>query len=293
VASDYIRPFCGYAVWVESQDGDRILIDPRPSSSGAARAVARKTPDWSIRIAAQAHGAFDRDNFIAAAEDAAAGWDERDRPEPPVIGDYISLFFPHPEWGALAKQFRSDVRPLLSEGEVWELAIRSNLCDVVTLRFAGVERVPSQFEVVLIDPALGTWQDLRRGDGYSFAYDGRESPRLLKLIVGRPEFAHGRIGGEVERPTDEVVLNCFPNPFRQNATIRLGLAAPGTVSLRIYNIKGQLVRSLVESEAWRGGYRAVIWDGRNNAGRTVASGVYMCRVTSGTHNLVQRLVLIR
>jgi len=69
-----------------------------------ASAVTSRGVEFFV-AAAECGEAQDRNNLAAVAANAAAGWDENDYPEPPVIGDYVSVYFPHPEWGAYAYNY--------------------------------------------------------------------------------------------------------------------------------------------------------------------------------------------
>ncbi|MCB0293044.1 MAG: T9SS type A sorting domain-containing protein, partial [Calditrichaeota bacterium] len=60
----------------------------------------------------------------------------------------------------------------------------------------------------------------------------------------------------------------------------------------IYNLLGQRVRTLVNAVEGPG-YREVIWDGRNDAGVPVSSGIYICRFTAGKFTAVRKMALIR
>lgn len=84
----------------------------------------------------------------------------------------------------------------------------------------------------------------------------------------------------------------YPNPFNPSTVIRYQLAANSTVSLEIHNLSGQRVRTLVSGHV-SAGQHEVVWDGRNNAGRTVAGGVYFCRLQSGGFVQQRKLVMIR
>lgn len=83
-----------------------------------------------------------------------------------------------------------------------------------------------------------------------------------------------------------------PNPFVRATTITYQLPAAGAVSLRVYNITGQLVRSLV-SEVQNPGEHSVNWDGRDAGGRTVSAGVYHYRLVSGGQTQTRSLLYIK
>lgn len=71
----------------------------------------------------------------------------------------------------------------------------------------------------------------------------------------------------------------FPNPFNPETTIRYELPANAVVSISIYNVLGQHVRTLVGG-AQPAGFHEVVWDGRNGSGSRVGSGVYLCKMSA-------------
>jgi len=84
-----------------------------------------------------------------------------------------------------------------------------------------------------------------------------------------------------------------PNPFRGETSIRFGLPAAGSHTLVVYDVSGRRVRSL-SSGPLEAGPHAVRWDGRNDEGRLVPSGVYFCRLTAaGAGELRERAVVRR
>jgi len=74
--------------------------------------------------------------------------------------------------------------------------------------------------------------------------------------------------------------------------IEYALPNAGAVRLVIYALTGQHVRTLADGECPAGTYSAT-WDGRDDAGRSVASGVYLCRMEAGNFSAVRKLVLVR
>ena len=83
----------------------------------------------------------------------------------------------------------------------------------------------------------------------------------------------------------------FPNPFNASTTIRYSVPTPGRVDLAVYNLLGQQVRSLVREPRDAGAHR-IVWDGLDEAGRPVATGVYLYRLRTSTHAETRKLLLL-
>ncbi|OGG55213.1 MAG: hypothetical protein A3F84_08320 [Candidatus Handelsmanbacteria bacterium RIFCSPLOWO2_12_FULL_64_10] len=84
----------------------------------------------------------------------------------------------------------------------------------------------------------------------------------------------------------------YPNPFNPATTIRYTLPEAAGVTLVVYNILGQQVRTLV-SGSQGPGYHAVVWDGRDEVGRQVASGLYLYRLQAGTFVQVRKMLFAK
>ncbi len=74
-------------------------------------------------------------------------------------------------------------------------------------------------------------------------------------------------------PGDFALLQNYPNPFNPSTSIRYSLPGPGTATLTVFNLLGEEIRTLV-NDVQPAGAHTVLWDGRNNAGEAVATGVY-------------------
>jgi len=86
-----------------------------------------------------------------------------------------------------------------------------------------------------------------------------------------------------QAPTAAVTLSeAHPNPFQPATSLRIGLPAAARVTVRVYNLRGQAVASLLESEARSAGSHEIVWDGRTAAGERAPSGVYFFRLTTDT-----------
>jgi flagellar hook assembly protein FlgD len=65
------------------------------------------------------------------------------------------------------------------------------------------------------------------------------------------------------------------------------------VTLEIYNVLGQRVRTLVADDLYEAGYYDVVWDGRNQAGGVVSSGLYIYRITAGEFTNVKKMLFLK
>jgi subtilisin family serine protease len=93
-------------------------------------------------------------------------------------------------------------------------------------------------------------------------------------------------------PGDFVLAQNYPNPFNGRTEIVYTLGEPQEVSLEVYNLNGQRVRSLVGGSRKAGEHR-VIWDGKSHTGEEVTSGVYFYKLKCGDTVLTKRMNLIR
>ena len=290
-SSGAMRPFEGYAVYVDSADALQINPDLTEATSAFSKKLYLENIQWAIRILAQCQYARDEDNFAAVISVASDHRDDLDHPEPPIIGEYVSVYFPHREWNTLAKTYCIDARPEPSKGEVWDFEVKTNIRDKVHLTFEGIESVPPEFEVWLTDDALRITQNLRETNGYIVA--GSEHPKSLKLVVGKKDFIKEKLAQSQLIPTHYELSQNFPNPFNPVTTIRYGLPQAGRVSLKIYNLLGEEVALIMNDELQSAGYHVAIWDGRDRNGVYVASGVYVYRMQAGSFVSAKKLALIK
>lgn len=84
----------------------------------------------------------------------------------------------------------------------------------------------------------------------------------------------------------------YPNPFNPTTSIRYSIEEPGSVSLEIYNIKGQLVKTLYHGNAEVGSHTA-IWNGLDNSGNACSSGVYFYRLRTPKTSLVRKMLMLK
>jgi len=88
------------------------------------------------------------------------------------------------------------------------------------------------------------------------------------------------------------LLQNYPNPFNPNTTIQYQLPQTGNVEIKIFSFNGQLVK-ILESNHQTPGTHNVVWDGKNNGGQIVASGLYIYQVVFENSMLAKKMLFIK
>ncbi len=135
--------------------------------------------------------------------------------------------------------------------------------------------------------------------GYNYAYlniDDTLSIDSLRLKARYAKTFYDQLGvsGSLGENTNTPLLlhQNAPNPFKQLTTINYQLAKPGLVNLKVYNIAGQLVKTLASGQV-SAGLHTIKWDGRDNQGNKVSSGAYVYRLQAGNKDMTKKLVILK
>ena len=103
-------------------------------------------------------------------------------------------------------------------------------------------------------------------------------------------------GGDINDPEVPVVAtalhNNYPNPFNPETTISYSVKETGPVTIDVYNVKGQLVKSLVKGIQEPGNH-TIVWNGTDNNGRSVSSGVYYYKMNAGKYSSTRKMIMMK
>ncbi len=108
----------------------------------------------------------------------------------------------------------------------------------------------------------------------------------------RYDFQVGIDGDDAEIPAEFALGRNYPNPFNPETIIEFQLPISAAVTLDVYNLLGQKIITLV-SEEREAGYHFVRWEGRNESGEVMPSGVYFYRLTAGDFSDTKKMIMLR
>jgi 1,4-alpha-glucan branching enzyme len=126
-------------------------------------------------------------------------------------------------------------------------------------------------------------------DGYaqSVAID---IPKMAFVVLEKGDVQTG--SGESSTPRFNRLEPNYPNPFNPSTTIRFSISRQVRAAIMVYDVSGRLVRCLLDKVV-EPGVHETVWDGKDDAGRVSASGVYFYRLEAGAYSGTRKMILVR
>ena len=292
IINNQLEPRKGY--FIKNQNPDNVfLIIPAiaANQSLSSASIKNANPDgWKIQLLVRNNQVSDAHNYLGVKESARTKWDPSDQPEPPpAIGKYISLYFPHDEWQQYPGCYTSDFRPEIEDRYEWNIEIETNLTAPFSeINFIGIESVPSQFEVYLLDEALKIFHNLRKNPDARITTNSYPAKTKLKLIVGKEESINQFHLTKVSSEQYELYQN-YPNPFKFSTSIPYSMSKEGEVTLKIYNIKGETVAIILDRIHKEAGFHFQIWNVQNEFKQNVPGGLYFYQIIIGDFSETKKM----
>ncbi|MGB9561277.1 MAG: FlgD immunoglobulin-like domain containing protein, partial [bacterium] len=311
-ASKWIEPWQGFMVRVTpSASGFGVIpfkkdpVTPPPVMKQVADKPNKKEAvidiPFTLRISARtASGTWDAYNYMGVRTGATDGIDmydvnELDMPLPGSEPSFKGYFL----YGGTTKLAR-DTRSYFNGQKNWTFVVEGTNGTSVTLIWPanklpdetddsyGINRIDSRYSFFLVDNLTGTRKNMRTDTTYTFTI----------TATGRREFTvevmASTVGADEPQtlPKEFELSQNYPNPFNAATMIKFALPKDTKVELNIYNVLGENVRTLLMAEK-KAGYYEIIWDGRNDSGIELPSGVYFLRMKAGDFKAEKKLMMIK
>jgi ligand-binding sensor domain-containing protein len=284
-----LEPWRGYFVYNRSTSP--IVIEVPPGVAVPKPQAPRSYGSDEFVLRMRANGLSSRwrtgQASIGMLRSAADDTDPEDYYEAPMIGDHLRLSVTDGK-----NRFAGYFKAVSPRGAFWDLLLSTTgLKETVEVSVGLSTPLPQGFDVWLLDQDRGCVIPVRNGKALLDVEETGKN-RRFRAIVGMEEYADQIRGSIPLVPYRLALLPNFPNPFNPETRIEYHLAEKGSVFLEIYDVTGRRVRSLVRGELDTGVHEQV-WDGTDDAGRPVTSGVYLCRLAAGKFAISRKMILIR
>ncbi len=147
----------------------------------------------------------------------------------------------------------------------------------------------------------GVWDsgNMNQGDTFVFTFNSTgEYPYICTIHPFMTGTVTVETATDVEQsyieglPESFAVNQNHPNPFNPTTTISYQLPENSKVNIKVFNIAGQLVATLIDEEQ-QAGYHEITWDGRSNSDKTVPSGVYLYRVRTDNGSIARKMMMLK
>ena len=298
----FIQPWQGIAIKVNSDGtmkfpsvGQRSGLPKLKSAPSAKRSEptqAENLSNWMIPINAYRSDIDMRceGGSVGMVQGASEGDDQYDVYIPPFVGDKnIAVYYNNSE-GAMLR----DIRPLNEDGGVWEMCVVTGDAGVrVKLQLGDKLNLPNPvFEAYLIDTDQKMAHNLK--EVQSLEINSGNGVRNFRVVVGKKSFVEGNNAGVALTPSGMKLYANYPNPFNPETVIRYTVpdaSASYTVTLKIFNVLGQEIATLV-NEQKQSGYYEVKWNALQQS-----SGIYFYQlsITDGSKKFqeIKKMVLMK
>lgn len=274
-----LLPWTG--LFIRVQEADTIVFanpdDPfnddfEEKVSSAKGTAIGNADEWRVQIIAESGGFADKVNYLGVQKSASDKLDVNDWHELPLLPGGITVRFPHPEW-ELPANLSADIRPSGKDGYRWQLEVGSHQNSPVSLHFQGIETVPAEFRMILVDESTRIARDLRIQALLEIPPSSTDNTRELSLIVGNEEFVNTHLNHLDVLPALFDLRPNYPNPFNPTTTIRYALPVSGKVTLQVFDLLGRKVATVLDNVLRQPGFYESVLDLR-----AFASGVYFYRI---------------
>lgn len=145
-------------------------------------------------------------------------------------------------------------------------------------------------------------QTITMGPSFVFSFkcevtdsDNNTATDIHSVIVGGPSLSKEQQNNAATItmvPTELTLAGNYPNPFNPTTTIRFGLPEAQQVSIKIYSVTGQLIKTLIDDYLSEG-YHQVVWNGLNQSGNKVSSGIYIYEMRTKDKRFIKKMLLAK
>ena len=284
-----LRPWNGYAIYA-SEKGT-ITLQPF-SNLDSSSTVSVLDNEWMLNIMLDSDIYFNYSTEIGRRKNSINAFDLFDTPIYPNINKEISLVMDLNDTRPF--EYIRDIRSVNDKNGIWNLRLENNT-DANQLIISGVflnGHIPQDLVIALVNIKEKSISYDLVGSGIPLSIVSDKS-NDFKLVAGDIEY--------VARTTEEILSNIpkafslgqnYPNPFNPITKMHYSIPVRSTVVISIYNVLGKEIKNILNKEQGYGEH-VISWDGTDNKGRDMSSGVYFSRMIAGNFRQTKKMLLLK
>ena len=285
--TNVFEPWAGYAVESPSDSG-KITFYPIQDTTIAARTT---NSGWRLNLDLSSNSSFDRTSAIGRCDACEKNVDMNDMRLLPSLTQrvYISLDINNDGQFDHSK----DLRSTSDFNGVWNMRVnRPNAEGSLTLKGAYENDRPNDLVLMIVN--VSTREVLKNFPVESFELSNMNSEfNDFKVVAGEEAYVLSMVDEILNSiPTEFSLGQNYPNPFNPVTKMDISLPLTGDVTLVIYNILGQKVRTIFSGEL-NYGYHTMQWNGLDDQGLRVSSGVYFSEFRTRDHRKTKKMLLLK
>tara|TARA_B100000131_G_scaffold2022_1_gene2104 strand:- start:2928 stop:4760 length:1833 start_codon:yes stop_codon:yes gene_type:complete len=285
--TNVFEPWAGYAVDSPSDSG-KITFYPIQDTTIAARTT---NSGWRLNLDLSSNSSFDRTSAIGRCDACEEDVDMNDMRLLPSLTQrvYISLDIKNDGQFDHSK----DLRSTSEFNGVWNMRVnRPNAEGSLTLKGAYENDRPNDLVLMIVN--VSTREVLKNFPVESFELSNMNSEfNDFKVVAGEEAYVLSMVDEILNSiPTEFSLGQNYPNPFNPVTKMDISLPLTGDVTLVIYNILGQKVRTIFSGEL-NYGYHTMQWNGLDDQGLRVSSGVYFSEFRTRDHRKTKKMLLLK
>ena len=285
-----LYPWSGYAV--HAKEAGVLTLEPFPSNLEETRDAGRTiSNEWVLNLKLRSHNYVDYSSQIGRKEFGKEDKDNLDVPALPAMESFVAVRTEINGNGEF--KYGSDIRSLDEMNGVWNIKLISEgIPGPYTFSIGSKDNLPPELNFALLDvPNKNVISNILSesitiqeslGNGYD-----------ITIVSGDEQYVSDMITNILEAiPAEYSLSQNYPNPFNPTTKIDFSLPRSDDVTVTIYNLMGQQIKVLMNSNL-EYGYHTVTWNGLDQLGRPVASGVYFSELRTRNFRQTKKMLLLK
>ena len=285
-----LYPWSGYAV--HAKEAGVLTLEPFPSNLEETRDAGRTiSNEWVLNLKLRSHNYVDYSSQIGRKEFGEEDKDNLDVPALPAMESFVAVRTEINGNGEF--KYGSDIRSLDEMNGVWNIKLISEgIPGPYTFSIGSKDNLPPGLDFALLDvPNKNVISNILSEsitiqESLGNSYD-------ITIVSGDEQYVSDMITNILEAiPAEYSLSQNYPNPFNPTTKIDFSLPRSDDVTVTIYNLMGQQIKVLMNSNL-EYGYHTVTWNGLDQLGRPVASGVYFSELRTRNFRQTKKMLLLK